>query len=607
LVYERKDGSNCCEYTILSNKRVCSRFEENMEDGETGNPKQGKSGNNGGGYRNRGNYNTKRKSQRNYNNNPRNNAANQALQAMRKDILTNLHALHEDFKKTHQDSSFRTVEANASTYYDGVINKAAQKVYKYYGSRQGVNSLLIQLGRKMANENVRDFDTLNLQQKTKYLTYLLVDDLSDVWDWVKDKAKNVHGLWDKVKGLIKPHYDNAANSIANAVNYIAPGSGDAIRTGAAWLKDNINWEPESTVNGYVPVGTSAQAYNVSIPRAPRSAYGYDAVCTEYIACWIDPFHFSSRMPTASTVSSALSTGHASVTLTSNASGSLGIYLYPSQIINSNSARFLAVFNDATFSPTTGVQTPAPTWTSGPMVSNVANVNAIRIVSMSMEIMMSASALSSSGVAYGVHFQQPINSTTTTPIPTTSLTEATNQPFVQMKTFQSGGMRYNFVYNDDYDSSYTQTSGSWATLAMESGYYFVLMNGPASLPCITATYSWVAEYVPSSTIYALVNMQPPPPGTASIQFAVTLSKLMPQLVYLAPADSFELASYIKSLPTMKYDDLLNAVLEKASVYKHTPMTTAVDSTSAGLGSPQSAPGSFGFGDVSVLAPSGGSFE
>jgi len=95
---------------------------------------------------------------------------------------------------------------------------------------------------------------------------------------------------------------------------------------------------------------------------------------DFILTQFQPEDFLARRPWAEQpIKTALATSTVTYPVSTNASGSVGVYVFPKNmattIPSTNQVRsaYMVTMNDVTFNPATGLQTPNGTATAGPLV------------------------------------------------------------------------------------------------------------------------------------------------------------------------------------------------------------------------------------------------
>lgn len=180
----------------------------------------------------------------------------------------------------------------------------------------------------------------------------------------------------------------------------------------------------------------------SYVTGPLSQYSLEAVNKDYIASFIAPREACERRPNQSQQKTGLVRSQFNLTMTTNATGAIGLYVFPINVFNTAAtvqSAFIASYNAAAFNPITGSQgASVPTLFQGPLASLAQSVEQYRLSTFEVVIRPITSALQEQGLIEMIYWQQPINSGLQAQTGTT-IAQATlpNQSFYQSQSLTKG--------------------------------------------------------------------------------------------------------------------------------------------------------------------------
>lgn len=110
-----------------------------------------------------------------------------------------------------------------------------------------------------------------------------------------------------------------------------------------------------------------------------------------------PEYTSSRIPSDVALKTGLVNKQGALTITTNASGSAAIVFTPQNFDSATTANpFYRIFNDSTFSPTTGIQVPSGSAILGPVSGLSTTIQTCRLTAFSIIVQPIVSTLNNSG-------------------------------------------------------------------------------------------------------------------------------------------------------------------------------------------------------------------
>jgi len=315
----------------------------------------------------------------------------------------------------------------------------------------------------------------------------------------------------------------------------------------------------------------------------RTRFHYDSVSLNGLAGWICPEEFPSRMPVDMTQRTAIAGSIWTQTFTTNASGNLGIYVFPWAICNSasnvNMYPFALVLDAAGFNPVTGNNGAVPTTYAGPLYPVVANIQAYRLNAASLRVTCIPSLTTSQGQVQVGYFTDYPNSsfpgmvTNGPTIPQSSLSSMTNYQLINLKTLN---VRATSVIDGPADLTMMENGGTIlgnTPILGSEGWYVLVTGAPPSTGVITITFSYSVEYLPTVTSLPMLNVLYSEPGPATLSLISNIIKAAPQILRLNLEQARSLAQSVMTSDSTKHDHLINMLLDRIEGYSMNEVNTS----------------------------------
>jgi len=165
----------------------------------------------------------------------------------------------------------------------------------------------------------------------------------------------------------------------------------------------------------------------------KSGYDADAVNLEYVSAVLAPEEFHSRQPTQFSQASALATSKMVFTVETNATGDVGVYIFPNQPIFFDASLnmaggFISLLTN-NFDPTLGTVN-VPDIVAGPLTTLSGAILQYKCTAFSVEFLPTISSLNNEGEVHCLYWNKPINTSADT-------TNVIAIPLGQMPTFTGG--------------------------------------------------------------------------------------------------------------------------------------------------------------------------
>lgn len=453
--------------------------------------------------------------------------------------------------------------------------KATSKLWKMLNKSDDFKS-----AKRALDDIVSGLKKGDFQRMTKGFTegYELVKPLIDA----KKKGGRVAGAPYQLVGLnpridVKGDEEQDVPLIDTYQNELVRDDRDQVNTAAAAV---LTSNADAMRPFYEATSGPPVKYSPPSLISTRSRYNYDAVSLTAIAAWICPEDFPARMPVDMTQRTALAGSTWSQTYTTNATGSLGIYVFPWAVCqsaantNGGAVPFITLLQ-GDFDPKNGVSTNK-VGVAGPLNPVVTNIQSFRVNSSSLRLTCIPSYTSSQGQVQIAYFTDFPNSTFpggTYVIPQNDMTSMTNYQLINLKTTDVRSLQ---ILDGPTDLNMIETNGSTIaamTALASEGWYILISGAPPTTPIVTLTFSYVVEFMPTSSSLPMLNMLYADPGPATVSLISNLIKAEPGILRLQLTDARTLASSVATMTDTKHDTVLNKILDHLEGVKLPPINAA----------------------------------
>jgi len=283
--------------------------------------------------------------------------------------------------------------------------------------------------------------------------------------------------------------------------------------------------------GVKSVLTQQASFNTVDPKSIAST-----LCTEL---------YKHRYAYTETMKTALANLNGEYSITTNASGQVGVLFAPllathdgSNLSNS----YITIYNDSTFSVTTGGQTVATTaFRAGPLSGSSGSISMVRVTNAAIQIIPTAS-FNTAG-AFTLGYQNRWGNFETNLSIGTTLAQLKNFPYVTSFNNKVTARMVN-VTGDQGDENFASTA-AYGT----SNQAFILLGSglPASTEVCRIVISSVAEFIPKNDALPICIMDFPRPGPLTEQFESMMFTRYPVLQQLDLIDAKRIADSFPDLP------------------------------------------------------------
>lgn len=332
----------------------------------------------------------------------------------------------------------------------------------------------------------------------------------------------------------------------------------------------VDWGGVLGPRRFTPV-PGENVHMMGIRNVASNATLYENIDGKSIRSVICPELFKYRYAFTQPLKTALAVSVSEYSITTNASGNVGVILYPYSITAAGSAAtssFLTVFNDSTFSLSTGTQTASATLNAGPLNSSVSAFEAHRLTTFSIQIIPTASFNTAGSFTLSYKNRNTGTNFSATNISTT-LVQAKNWPYTTSfnnKTI----VRMITVPGDPSEDEFKSASSS------SYGQAFVLLGSglPASTEACKVVLNAVDEFIPTMDYLPVCAVDLPGPGPLTEQLETMMFARFPVLQMLDLVDAKRIAESIPDGP-INFDQALQIISEAVSgivPHQYVPHTT-----------------------------------
>lgn len=288
--------------------------------------------------------------------------------------------------------------------------------------------------------------------------------------------------------------------------------------------------------GVKPVSSHASSFNTVDPKS--------------IASVLCPELYKHRYAFSQTQKVALAVTSLEISVSTNAAGAFGLVVYPLNIIgagNNQLASYFAIFNDATFSVSSGSQTPSSAFAPGPLYSAISSIQNARATSTSVVVNPIASFATAGALTLAFDNRNGLSNLTNFTIGST-LSDLKLFPFVTSFNTKTTA-RMITVSSDATDEDF-RASGSYVAQK------FVLMGSglPASTEVVRVLVTAVSEFKPAMAALPICPLDYPRSGPLTEQFESMMFMRFPMLQSMDLAEAKQLTDSLPEGPT-PFDTLL----------------------------------------------------
>lgn len=287
--------------------------------------------------------------------------------------------------------------------------------------------------------------------------------------------------------------------------------------------------------GVKPVSTHASSFNTVDPKS--------------IASVLCPELYKHRYAFSQTQKVALAVTSLEISVATNASGAFGLVIYPLNVFSTGSsqvASYFAIFNDATFSVSSGSQTPSSAFAPGPLYAAASSIQSVRVTSTSVSVNPIASFSTAGALTLAFDNRNalnPVNSNIGS-----TLTDLKMFPYVTSFNTKTTA-RMITVSSDPSDEDF-RSSGTFVAQKM------ILMGSglPASTEVVRVLVTAVSEFKPAMQALPICPLDFPRSGPLTEQFESMMFMRFPMLQSMDLAEAKQLTDSLPEDPT-PFDDLL----------------------------------------------------
>lgn len=279
---------------------------------------------------------------------------------------------------------------------------------------------------------------------------------------------------------------------------------------------------------------------------------HDLVSTTSIKSIICPELCKYRYTYTEAQRTALAVPSAEYSIVSNASGQVGVGIMIKNVVTtgaSYSQSYLTIYNDATFSVSTGTQTPSATFNAGLLNGSLTNFDAWRHNVTAVNFLPTASLNTAGAFTLGYNNRFGSASNTATNIGIT-LSQIKTWPYVTSFNNKTSA-RFTSVYGDATDDSFVNgNAGGY----FQSQYMVLLGSGlPASTEVGRLQIQALAEFIPTLGAFPICPVDFPATGPLTEQFESLMYQRWPCVQMLDLPDAKNLVASLPDTP-MKYTEL-----------------------------------------------------
>jgi hypothetical protein len=380
--------------------------------------------------------------------------------------------------------------------------------------------------------------------------------------------------------LLRPLYEDNKDKIHSFLNRNFPRLSRAFGINPRQLTNSVMQEDVTT-----SLGQLHSEKRANLPSG--GGYGFADVYLPYIKALFFPNQYKSRVTgLTSDDKTALINCSKSWGFVTNTFGVMRVDFVLSNImnpttVNASNGSFLAVSNDSTFNPVTGVQSPALTYFAAPPSANSSNVVDYRIVSIRITCRATASQLNNGGYIEANYFPNiPYSGYIMgDPIPEVEIQQGM---YYQLRSARDQGTSLQYIpsNNDDWTLSATTTVFSDNVMTF-------LVQGAVGQQNYEFTMDYIIEYRPKSDYECFVETGFPQGGAASVTAFNNILKMKPMLTSMTFEQAKEFVATLPGDEVITHDELLQCVrnykVPEISYGKVTTGGGVLDSSNGGEGS------------------------
>jgi hypothetical protein len=315
--------------------------------------------------------------------------------------------------------------------------------------------------------------------------------------------------------------------------------------------NSIDWGAPLAPFRFSPVGGENVDASGIKPCASQSA-SFKTVDPYSIKSTVCPELYRHRYSYTETMKTAVAYTIADFSIVSNMSGNVGVVVFPlsnsvdgTQYLKS----FVSIFNDSTFNPSTGVQTPSAAFSAGPLYSSSASIESLRTTNFSLQLIPTASFNTAGYFTLGYNNRWGATYLSSTSVGS-NLAQLKNFPFVTTINTKTYARMIN-VTGDSADETFT----SIGTGNVHQGFVIIGTGLPAGIEVCRLSLTVTAEFIPSLSGLPICLMDYPRPGPLTENFESMMFMRFPVLQQLTLTDAKRVADTLPDFP-YPFDELFN---------------------------------------------------
>lgn len=284
----------------------------------------------------------------------------------------------------------------------------------------------------------------------------------------------------------------------------------------------------------------AEGLNVFTPSTKSRddfSSGPTDVSTHSMAVSICPEMYKHRLTSMALYKSALGYITTQYAVTSNSNGQFGLVILPDAC---HVVSFMYVFNDSTFNPATGAQTPNSSSYPGPFYAQQAAIRMIRMCQMSVEVQPSISYNTPGMISMG--YNTNFNGSSYTNDMRATISDVRTFPF---NTGGNAKVIYRMItpFSNPSDLDFVDVT----TSGLREGF-MIFGTGFGSQVTMNIVINTVVEFLPTKDYIPLCPMQYPQSGSQTLAFLTQAFAKFPVLQQLTLKDASRVATALINGPS-----------------------------------------------------------